>query len=145
MHGMRSEPRESDVLVIPCSGIGKVHGLIGREATYLVTDELAPGTTTTLCLALLVKGDAEAVEAVRSHACVTIDGCAKACAQKNVEMAGGRVTKAIQVAEAFKDFRGAKPGSATALTDEGWSITRHIAEAAKCEAAGLSTNGEAVR
>ena len=31
------------VLVIPCSGIGKVHGLISREAAYLVTDELAPG------------------------------------------------------------------------------------------------------
>ena len=40
--------RENDVLVIPCSGIGKVHGLIGREATYLVTDELAPEKTATL-------------------------------------------------------------------------------------------------
>ena len=30
------------VLVIPCSGIGKVHGLISRESAYLVTDELAP-------------------------------------------------------------------------------------------------------
>lgn len=132
---MRSELTESDVLVIPCSGIGKVHGLIGREATYLVTDELALAQTATLCLALLVKGDAEAVEAVRKHACITIDGCAKACAQKNVEIAGGRVAKAFQAAEAFRNYRGAKPGNATALTDEGWVITRDIAGAVACEAA----------
>ena len=132
---MRNELAENPALVIPCSGIGKVHGLMSREATYLVTDELLPKQTGTLCLALLVKGDDEAVQAVRNHSCITIDGCAKACAQKNVEMAGGRVAKAIQVAEAFKNHRGAKPGNATVLTDEGWAITRDIAESVVCEAA----------
>ena len=131
---MLNEPAKNPVLVIPCSGIGKVHGLMSREATYLVTDELARRETDTLCLALLVKGDAEAVEEVRTHACITIDGCAKACAQKNVEMAGGRVAKAVQVAEAFKNHRGAKPGNATALTEDGWIITREIAESVACEA-----------
>jgi uncharacterized metal-binding protein len=137
--------KENDVLVIPCSGIGKVHGLIGREATYLVTDELAPEKTATLCLALLVKGDTEAVQAVRSHACITIDGCAKACAQKNVAMAGGCVSKAFQAAEAFRNYRGAKPGTATRLTDEGWVITRDIADSVACEAARLSAESEAVQ
>lgn len=141
---MREESRGMSTLVIPCSGIGKVHGLIGREAAYLVTDELMPKHTETLCLALLVKGDADAATVVRTHPCVTIDGCAKACAQKNVEMAGGHVEKAIQVAEAFRNFRGAKPGTATALTDEGWAITRHIAEAVVCEAERLRTGEERV-
>lgn len=134
---MTHKSKENDILVIPCSGIGKVHGLIGREATYIVTDDLSPERTATLCLALLVKGDPEAVEAVQDHRCITIDGCAKACAQKNVEMAGGRVAKAIQVAEAFRNFRGAKPGTATALTDDGWTITREIAKSVNCEAANL--------
>ena len=142
---MTNELREKTVLVIPCSGIGKVHGLIGREATYLVTDELAPQQTDTLCLALLVKGDSDAVAAVQTHSCITIDGCAKACAQKNVEMAGGRVAKAIQVAEAFRNFRGAKPGSATSLTEDGWKITRHIAVAVACEAGRVAAGGEAIR
>ena len=137
--------RESPALVVPCSGIGKVHGLISREAAYLATDELAPQQTDTLCLALLVKGDSDAVAAVRNHACITIDGCAKACAQKNVEMAGGRVAKAIQVAEAFKNYRGAKPGNATVLTDEGWAITRDIAADVVCEAARLRTDEEVIR
>jgi uncharacterized metal-binding protein len=141
---MRDELADSDALVIPCSGIGKVHGLISREAAYLVTDQLAPKQTDTLCLALLVKGEPEAIAAVQSHACITIDGCAKACAQKNVEMAGGRVSKAIQVAEAFKNHRGAKPGNATVLTDDGWAITREVANEV-CEAAHAATDGEAAR
>jgi uncharacterized metal-binding protein len=142
---MKNELTERTVLVIPCSGIGKVHGLISREATYLVTDELAAEKTDTLCPALLVKGDAEAVEAVRSHACITIDGCAKACAQKNVAMASGRVAKAFQVAEAFKNYRGAKPGNATELTDEGWSITRDIAGTVVCEAARVAADEGVIR
>lgn len=142
---MGDEPAENSVLVIPCSGIGKVHGLISREAAYLVTDELAPAETETLCLALLVKGDSEAVAAVQNHACITIDGCAKACAEKNVEMAGGRVSRAIQVAEAFKGHRGAKPGNASALTDDGWTITRHIAGGVAREAARLRGSAEVIR
>ncbi|HLI64082.1 MAG TPA: putative zinc-binding protein [Terriglobales bacterium] len=142
---MGNELTESPVLVIPCSGIGKVHGLISREAAYLVTDELAPKQTDTLCLALLVKGDDEAVSAVRSHPCITIDGCAKVCAQKNVEMAGGRVTKAIQVAESFKNHRGAKPGNATVLTEDGWTIAREIADNVVCEAARVHADGEVAR
>jgi uncharacterized metal-binding protein len=142
---MGNEPVKNSALVIPCSGIGKVHGLISREAAYLVTDELGPNETETLCLALLVKGDEEAVSAVQSHACITIDGCAKACAQKNVEMAGGRVAKAIQVAEAFRNYRGAKPGNATMLTDEGWAITRDIAGNVVCEVARVHADGEVNR
>jgi uncharacterized metal-binding protein len=142
---MTNEQEGSPVLVIPCSGMGKVHGLISREAAYLVTDELSPRQTETLCLALLVKGDPDAVAAVRNHVCVTIDGCAKACAQKDVEMAGGRVAQAIQVAEAFKNYRGAKPGNPTVLTDTGWAITRDIAGNVACEAARVRADQEVAR
>lgn len=132
---MMTVPDEHTVLVIPCSGIGKVHGLISREAMYLVTEELAPEQTQTQCLALLVKGDADAVSAVQSHPCITIDGCPKACAQKNVELAGGMVVKAVCVVEAFKTHRGVQPGSASGLTNDGWAIAREIAEAVAIEVA----------
>ena len=142
---MGNELIENAVLVILCSGVGKVHGLMSREATYLITDELAPAQTDTLCLALLVKGDSEAVAAVRSHACITIDGCAKACAEKNVAMAGGQVAKAVQVAAAFKNHRGAKPGNATTLTADGWSITREIADLVAREVVQLRAREGGVR
>jgi len=122
-----TEEREK-VLVIPCSGVGKVHGLLSREAAYLVVDELASDETQVVCLALLVKGDEETLATVRSRPCIAIDGCGKACAQKNIEIAGGEVSEALQVGRFLTRHRGARPGDGSALSDEGWAICREIAE-----------------
>ena len=62
---MGNNSQTPEVLVIPCSGIGKVHGLISREAVYHVTDNLLPGQADTVCLALLVTGDAETRQKVQ--------------------------------------------------------------------------------
>ncbi len=132
----RQEVPTGRFLVIPCSGIGKVHGLISREAAYLVTDELAPGASDVVCLALVVKVDAETLEKVRTLPCFTIDGCGKACAQKNLEIAGGRVEASLQVSGALAKHRGAKPGTASELTEEGWAVCRDLAEAVVEKAAG---------
>lgn len=142
---MEEEKRCRPVLVIPCSGIGKVHGLISREATYLVTDELASDRTDTLCLGLLVIREDAAVAAIHNQYCITIDGCPKACAEKNVQMAGGRASVSIQVAEAFKKHRGAKPGTPTELTEDGWAIARDVARLAADEAERLSSEKEVSR
>jgi len=139
---MNNQENDKPLLVIPCSGIGKVHGLISREATYLVIDELARGQTDTLCLGLLVKRDEEAVAAIKSQRCITIDGCPKACAEKNVQMAGGQVASSVQVAEAFKKHHGAKPGTATDLTEDGWAITREVAKTVADEALRLHADEE---
>jgi uncharacterized metal-binding protein len=116
------------VLVIPCSGIGKVHGLMAREATYRVVEGIEPGASDTICLALLVKGDAEAVEAVRTRPCITIDGCPKLCSYKNVQLAGGNIAESLRVVDAFKGHKGAQPGTATELSEDGWAITDEIAQ-----------------
>jgi uncharacterized metal-binding protein len=116
------------VLIIPCSGVGKVHGLLSREAAYRVVDELAPDETEVVCLALLVKGDEETLTGVQTHPCIAIDGCGKACAQKNIEIAGGEVAEALQVGRALTRHRGAQPGGGSALSDEGWAICGEIAE-----------------
>jgi uncharacterized metal-binding protein len=139
---MESEADKTSVLVIPCSGIGKVQGLIGREATYIVTDELASGETDTLCLALLVKGDPDAVVKVQTHECITIDGCGKACAEKNVQMAGGCVSKAVQVAAVLKNYRGTQPGTGAILTVDGWPVAREIAETVAGDVACLHAGEE---
>ena len=60
-----------ELLVVPCSGIGKVHGLISREAVYHVTDSLLPAVADTVCLALLVAGDSESRQKVQETPCVT--------------------------------------------------------------------------
>jgi len=142
---MMDKTNKRPVLVIPCSGIGKVHGLISREVTYLVTDELACQQTDTLCLALLVKGDAEAFEAVRTQLCIAVDGCPKACAEKNVKIAGGNPAKVVRITEVLKEHHGAKPGNPTDLSDEGWTIAREIASMIADTATRLLGGEEGIR
>ena len=124
---MDSNSQTQEVLVIPCSGIGKVHGLISREAVYHVTDKLLPGQADTVCLALLVTGDAETTQKVQQTPCITLDGCPKLCALKNVELSGGKIAKGIRVYDVMKRHRGANFGTATALSEEGWAVVEELA------------------
>ena len=124
---MANNGRKPEVLVIPCSGVGKVHGLISREAVYHVTDRLLPEQADTVCLALLVTGDVETRQKVQEIPCVTLDGCPKLCALKNVELSGGKVAKGIRVYDVMKRHRGANFGTATALSEEGWTVVEELA------------------
>jgi uncharacterized metal-binding protein len=124
---MDSSGQMPEVLVVPCSGVGKVHGLISREAVYHVTDDLLPGQAETVCLALLVTGDAETREKVQQIPCITLDGCPKLCAYKNVELSGGKIAKGIRVYDVMKRHRGANFGTATSLSEEGWTVVEELA------------------
>jgi uncharacterized metal-binding protein len=124
---MDSNGQMPEVLVVPCSGVGKVHGLISREAVYHVTDDLLPGQADTVCLALLVTGDAETREKVQQIPCITLDGCPKLCAYKNVELSGGKIAKGIRGYDVMKRHRGANFGTATALSEEGWTVVEELA------------------
>ncbi len=50
-------PTVQKVLIVPCSGIGKPTGTVSREAAYAVTEDLRPGQSQLIPLALLVLGD----------------------------------------------------------------------------------------
>jgi len=124
---MDNNGQKPELLVIPCSGIGKVHGLISREAVYQVTDKVLPDQADTACLALLVTGDAATRQKVQETPCVTLDGCPKLCAYKNVELSGGKIAKGIRVYDVMKRHRGANFGSATALSAPGWAVVEELA------------------
>ena len=124
---MIGQSSQSQVLVVPCSGIGKVHGLVSREAVYHVTDKLLPSQADTVCLALLVTGDPETRQKVQQTPCITLDGCPKLCAYKNVELSGGKIAKGIRVYDTMKRHRGANFGTATALSEEGWAVVEEVA------------------
>jgi uncharacterized metal-binding protein len=124
---MSGNDRTPEVLVIPCSGVGKVHGLISREAVCEVADRLLPEKADTVCLALLVSGDEETAQKVKRLPCITLDGCPKLCAYKNVELSGGKIAEGIRVYDAMKRHRGANFGTATALSEEGWAVVDEVA------------------
>ncbi len=124
---MDSTGQTQEVLVIPCSGIGKVHGLVSREAVYHVTDGLLPGKADTVCLALLVTGDPETRQKVQQTPCITLDGCPKLCAYKNVGLSGGKIVRGIRVYDAMKRHRGADFGTPTELSEAGWAVVEELA------------------
>lgn len=115
------------VKVIPCSGIGKVFGLMAREAALGVTSRV-PELSETACLAYLVTGDEKAKAKVEGCSCVTIDGCPALCAAKSVEAAGGTVKAKYRAVDEMRSHRGKNAGTGSALTEDGWLITDELAE-----------------
>lgn len=117
----------SKVKIIPCSGIGKVLGLVARETALAVTDRFCPNTAETACLAHLVTGEDDAVMKVKGQSCITIDGCAALCAAKSVEAAGGIVKQKYRALDEMRSHKGKNAGTGTALTEEGWQIVDEFA------------------
>jgi uncharacterized metal-binding protein len=115
------------VKVIPCSGIGKVYGLVAREAALNTVLDLCPEKAESVCLAYIVTGDDEVKEKMRNSVCITIDGCPKMCAAKNVTLAGGVVIEEVKVLDTIKDHKGKKFGSATELSHDGYVVADEIA------------------
>lgn len=115
------------VIVVPCSGIGKVYGLIAREAVLKTVLELCPEKSETVCLAYIVTGDKEVKEKIEGCDCITVDGCPKMCASKNVSIAGGVVIEEIKVLDTVKEHKGKNFGSPTQLDVDGESVISKIA------------------
>ena len=120
--------QKSRIMIIPCSGIGKAFGTIGREAAYIVVDETRPETTDTICLSALVMGDEETKARVQGRACITIDGCPIGCARKNTELAGGAVAKALRVVDTYKQHHELKPQTVTELDEAGRRLAEILAQ-----------------
>ena len=132
----------SKVKVIPCSGIGKVFGLMAREAVLHVTNKLSPDTAETVCLAYLVTDDDSAKEKVEGCTCITVDGCPALCSAKSVELAGGIVKAKYRVVDEMRNHKGKNAGTGTALTEDGWQIVDEFAEKISAKVAELIEEGQ---
>jgi uncharacterized metal-binding protein len=119
---------DKKVKVIPCSGIGKVYGLMAREAVLKTVFELCPEKSETVCLAYIVTGDKEAKEQIEGYDCISVDGCPKMCASKNVSIAGGIVVEEIKVLDTVKEHKGKVFGTPTHLDADGEAVISEIAE-----------------
>lgn len=116
------------VVVVPCSGIGKTYGTVGREAAYELVEELRPGCAEVVALSLLVLGDAETQARVQVAPAITIDGCKLACASKMVTESGGRVAYEANVLDTFRRHRHLKPKGIAELNPEGQELACRMAE-----------------
>ncbi len=116
------------VVIMPCSGIGKAYGSVGREAMYQVVEEMRPDATTTTCLSLLTLGDADAQALVREQPTITIDGCPSACAKVSVEAVGGKPATEFRVFDVYRAHRELKVRSVSELGEAGREMARLLAE-----------------
>jgi uncharacterized metal-binding protein len=117
-----------EVVVVPCSGIGKAFGSVAREAGYVLCDELRPGTTRIVALSKLVLGDEDARRRVGRCPVITIDGCKCMCAAKLVKLSGGSIAREATVFDAFRRHKELKPEGVAELNAEGKQLARLMAE-----------------
>ena len=117
------------VLVVPCSGIGKSLGTVGRVATYKVIEQMRPEKTRTVCLALLTMGDADALRLVRENPCIAVDGCPAQCSKKNIEASMGKLAHNIIVTDVLRRNRSLKPDGVIELNEQGDKLAEIIARA----------------
>jgi len=118
----------SEVVVIPCSGIGKTYGTVAREAAYDLCEDLRPERTRLVALAKLVLGEEQARERVRTCPAVTIDGCKLLCASKLVTHSGGRVAHEVDVLDVYRRHKELKPDGIEELNEAGRKLARVLAE-----------------
>jgi uncharacterized metal-binding protein len=117
-----------NVVIVPCSGIGKTYGTVSREAAYEVVEDLRPDETQLVALSMLVLGDESAREAVANSPAITIDGCKLACASKMVQESGGTVAQEFAVLDVFRRNRKLKPQGIAELNEGGLLLAQALAE-----------------
>jgi len=120
--------KNQKVIIVPCSGIGKPYGTVSREAAYGVTEDLRPGQTQLVPLALLVLGDVESRAIVAEYPAITIDGCKLACAAKMVQQSGGTIAQEIAVLDVYRRHKDLKPLGIAELNEGGQKLARVLAE-----------------
>ncbi len=116
------------VVVLPCSGIGKVYGALARETAYELTERVRPEQTTMTCLPLLVIKDEQAMKLINDNSVITIDGCPKSCAFKNVEALGKNVSKAYEAIHFHQAHKDLKPEGVAELNETGRRLAAVAAE-----------------
>lgn len=116
------------VVLLPCSGIGKVFGALARETAYEVVERVRPGVTALTCLPLLVVEDAAALALVQGNPVIAIDGCQKGCAYKSLQAHGVQAARHLQAIDFYKSHKDLKPEGVAELDETGRQLAALAAD-----------------
>ncbi len=134
--------KHKKVVVLPCSGIGKVYGALARETTYELMERVRPDTVVTTCLPLLVIKDPEAVALVTANPVITIDGCPKDCARKSVQTLGKEPDKTSEAIKFYTSHKDLKPEGVAEVNETGRKLAAVAAEEVAQEVDKLAAGEE---
>jgi len=134
---------EKQIVIVPCSGIGKTYGSVSREAAFDIVEDLRPDETQLVALSMLVLGDEGARAAVEGSQAITIDGCKLACATKMVRDSGGTVAREYAVLDAYRRHRAFKPVGIAELNEGGIQLAHALADEIAADIDELLKNEDA--
>lgn len=97
----------------------KLAGCISREVALKLSQVTE---SEIICPVLYRVADARYTKIAGEMPLLVIDGCGTRCASKLAS------EKHLKVVDILKEHRGAKPGTATKLTEEGWQIVDELAQ-----------------
>lgn len=124
---MTNKDLAKKVVIVPCSGIGKTYGTVGREAAYCVIEDMRPRQTRLVALSKLVLGDEDAHSLVADSQAITIDGCKLACATKMVQENGGSIAHDYAVLDVYRRYRQFRPQGIAELNEAGEKLADVLA------------------
>jgi uncharacterized metal-binding protein len=119
--------KDKKFIIIPCSGIGKPIGTVSRETAYEIIKQ-KPDLAETVCLAQLTLGDKEAIKKINDNYCITLDGCAKHCAQKNTEACGKIPEKSYMILKFAAENKEMKPEGVIDIGKNGRALVKTISK-----------------
>jgi len=137
---MKEEKKK--VVVLACSGIGKVYGTIARETVYELMERVRPDVVVTICLPLLMIDDPDAKKLVSDNPVVTIDGCPKCCSQKNLEAQGVKADRSFQAIKFYTAHKELKPDGIAELDENGRKLAAIAADELAQVVDELAAGGE---
>jgi uncharacterized metal-binding protein len=132
---------DKKVVVIPCSGIGKPIGTVSRETAYEVM-KLRPDTAETVCLAALTSGDEETIKKIKDNYVITLDGCAKHCAQKNTQAYGKEPDRNYMILKFAAQNPDKKPEGIIDIGKSGRELVKTISEKIVSDIDEIKQNGK---
>ncbi|NJD90283.1 MAG: hypothetical protein FIA91_02000, partial [Geobacter sp.] len=95
--------------IVSCSGEELPQGTVSRLACRKLLDELRPDSTVTICLPLFIAGGEEERRFTAKFPTITVDGCAKRCAQRSTEMLSGKPAKSLVITDILNERQFAPP------------------------------------
>lgn len=114
--------------IVSCSGEELPEGTVSRLACRKLLDELRPDSTVTICLPLFIAGGEEERRFTAKFPTITVDGCAKRCAQRSTEMLSGKPAKSLVITDILNERQIAPPVHRRKLTDHERNVVQVVAE-----------------
>ena len=114
--------------IVSCSGEEIPEGTISRIATRRVLETLRPEETVTICLPLFLAGSEDERGFARVFSTITVDGCAKRCAEIGTKKYSGKPAATIVVTDILKAHPKLNLKSRDNLSAEEFAFAENVAE-----------------